>query len=101
MKKTNGVLTEVSRNDIELLKVNPDYFWSEVNEIGSFAFTNSGVEQITIPESVKNLKERAFAGCKNLKAIALPQSMNKVSKFASIDYPFWLIIYIILLLFLL
>jgi len=82
MKKIQGVLTEVNKNDINLLKERPDEFWKDVEEIGEFAFCNSGIDNVAVPASVKKLAPRAFDSCKYLTAVALPESMNNVSKFA-------------------
>ena len=42
-----------------------------VNTIGSYAFVNSGLENIIIPETAINLGENLFNGCKSLKTAEL------------------------------
>lgn len=81
MKKENGVLTEVNRFDLELLKNNPKKFWEGVEVIGANAFQDSKVEEIVVPNTVKKLAPRAFCGCKTLTVVALPESIDKVSQY--------------------
>lgn len=82
MKKQKGVLSEVTKEDIKLLKENPVEFWADVKEIGEFAFTNSGVTSLVIPKGVEKLSVRAFHSCKHLEEVALPESMTEVNKCA-------------------
>ncbi|QUB91193.1 leucine-rich repeat domain-containing protein [Prevotella denticola] len=46
--------------------------------IGKGAFGNSGIKSITLPESVKEIKEQAFDNCKNLKTIRIPKNVNNI-----------------------
>lgn len=38
MEKKDGVLTDVTEDDLELLKSNPKEFWKGVTKIGEYAF---------------------------------------------------------------
>lgn len=49
-----------------------------VEEIGAYAFWNSGVERVRLPESVKCIHEYAFSGCRALKEIELPESITSI-----------------------
>lgn len=50
-----------------------------VTNIAEFAFAaNSGLTSVTIPEGVTNIAENAFEGCTGLTAVALPDSVTAV-----------------------
>lgn len=42
---------------------------SKLEKIGSYAFSKTKIEKITIPYRVKEISIGAFDGCKNLKEI--------------------------------
>ena len=44
-------------------------FSSALSSIGSYAFYNTGFTELTIPEKVKSLGERAFASCASLSTV--------------------------------
>lgn len=44
-----------------------------VQKIGSCAFRASSIESISIPESVTNIGEEAFAACRNLSTVSIPE----------------------------
>ena len=46
--------------------------------IGKDSFACCGMEEIRIPDSVRQIQENAFAICHNLKRIALPESVDKI-----------------------
>lgn len=50
-----------------------------VKRIGEYAFHNSGLIDITIPDSVTSIGNYAFYGCKNLKSITLPREIKRLS----------------------
>lgn len=79
MKKINGVLTNVEKNDIAMLEINPTEFWKDVNEIGANAFTDSGIVNIVIPNTIKKIGDRAFWSCKKLETVTIPQSVKKIN----------------------
>lgn len=83
MKKENGVLIDVTEEDFELLKYNPEKFWKGVTEIGDNAFTQyTSLKSIVIPEGVTKIGANAFAGCANLKNIELPDSIDSIGRYA-------------------
>ena len=53
---------------------------STVKIISSGAFYNASFEDITIPNSVEEIRMDAFSTCKNLKAITLPVSLKKIEE---------------------
>lgn len=48
------------------------------SRIESYAFENSAIRFILIPDSVSSIGDCAFAGCKNLKDIELPSSVTEI-----------------------
>jgi len=69
MLKENGVLLDVSEEDIYLLDENPDNFWDGVDSIGPYAFTNSNVKNIVIPSHITQIGGYGFWGCINLENV--------------------------------
>lgn len=51
---------------------------TSVTTIGKYAFGNSTLSEITIPETVKEIGERAFNGCTNLTEIAIPNGITVI-----------------------
>lgn len=46
--------------------------------IGTAAFRNcSSLEQIKLPEGLKEIKSHTFIGCENLKEIIIPKMLKK------------------------
>ncbi len=83
MKKINGILTDVTEEDIKLLKENLQEFWKDVTSIGSHAFYIClSLTSITIPNSVTKIGECAFCSCKSLKSITIPNSVTSIGSFA-------------------
>ncbi len=77
-----GVLTEVTDEDIELLKTNPDKFWRGVTKIGDSAFKDvQGMTSIVIPEGVKSIGVNAFIG-NNLISVKMPSTLESIGKSA-------------------
>lgn len=50
--------------------------------IGKSAFKGSGIESVTIPDSVTTIEESAFRGCTALKSVTLPESLTTISDYA-------------------
>ena len=42
---------------------------SKLEEIGVYCFTNSGLEEIALPKTLKKIRDYAFKDCKDLKII--------------------------------
>lgn len=47
--------------------------------IGEGAFTKSGIETVTVPNSVKEMGENVFKDCSSLHAVILPDSLTRIS----------------------
>lgn len=43
-------------------------------------FALSEIEEITIPEGITQIKQRAFQGCTHLTSVKLPSTLNKIDK---------------------
>ena len=41
------------------------------------AFADSGLRSIVVPDNVKTVDPKAFAGCKQIKEISLPKHISK------------------------
>lgn len=82
MKKRKGVLTKVKNKDLIILKIDPERFWRKVSAIGSFAFCDTDIESIDIPDSVTIINDRAFMNCKKLKSVKLPKTLTYIGVFA-------------------
>ena len=59
-----------------------------VKSIGTDAFKNSGITQITVSDSIENIEVSTFSGCKNLQCLQLPfpgaGSLSNVSNFGEL-----------------
>ena len=83
MKKENGVLTEVSKKDLELLNTNPNEFWKGVTSIGKSAFENCvNLTNVTIPNSVNIIGDYAFSKCESLTNVTIPNSVTSIGDYA-------------------
>ena len=49
---------------------------TRITKINDDTFTHTGLESITIPDSVREIGIRAFTGCKNLKTVELPTGVE-------------------------
>ena len=49
---------------------------SNITEIGSTAFENSGLTSFTFPSTLKNLQDCVFRGCKGLTSITIPSTLE-------------------------
>ena len=54
-------------------------FNSNITEIGDWAFANSGITSIEIPESVTSIGIGAFCSCDNLTTVKLPSNIDAIS----------------------
>ena len=52
---------------------------STYTTIGYYTFSYSGIEEITIPESITSIDEYAFAECVNLKEVVLPNGISYIA----------------------
>ena len=56
-----------------------------VTKIGSYAFQNSAVTSVSMPECITSIGTVAFYGCKNLESVTLPESLTTVGNYAFND----------------
>lgn len=54
--------------------------------IDGYAFANTGIESITLPESVSELGWGVFMGCTGLKELTLPKSITSIKNQTFADY---------------
>lgn len=86
MNKENGILNNVTEEDIQLLKTNPNEFWAGVNEIGMLAFKGlQNLEEIVIPKSVTKLGYYCFQSCRNLKSVSILGNVQSIPNYAFQD----------------
>ena len=74
----NGVLKNVSEEDLKFLKYHPKKFWKGITEIGSFAFFETDITTIEIPKTVTAIGDGAFKNCTKLAKIILPNSITQI-----------------------
>lgn len=55
------------------------------NKIGAYAFCNTGINSVTIPNSVEYIGYEAFANCGQLKEIIIPESVTAIEGYAFRD----------------
>lgn len=58
-----------------------------VTAVGDNAFADTGILSVTLPESVRTIGVRAFAGCPDLMAVALPDNLESIATRAFFDSP--------------
>lgn len=68
----NGKLISYTGDDLQITI--PD----EVTEIGNRAFINSGIRKAVIGDSVKIIGEEAFKDCKTLMEVSLPKDLEEI-----------------------
>lgn len=79
MEKINGVLINVTDEDIKLLEQNSEEFWEGVTSIGNYAFENcESLTLIDIPEGVKSIGAFAFRWCTTLRVVYVPNSVESL-----------------------
>lgn len=52
------------------------------NEIPKYAFRDSGLVSVTIPDGITSIKDYAFSGCESLSSLAIPDSVETIGKAA-------------------
>ena len=73
----NGIIHTASNKLV--LAFNTTNIPSSVTSIGSYAYSNSNVENLVIPETVTSIDDYAFADMKNLKSITIPASITSLN----------------------
>ena len=57
-----------------------------IEVLGEWAFENTGVTKVTLPETLKKIDNYCFFGCKGLTEITLPASLEKLSDAQAFAY---------------
>ncbi len=85
MKKIDGVLTDVTEED---LKLDPEEFWKGVTKIGEKAFAECRfcLREIEIPSSVEEIGDYAFYECENLSRVKLNEGLKKIGSLVFSEY---------------
>lgn len=52
-----------------------------LQNIGSSAFANTAITEITIPEGIRYLDESTFSGCKQLQKVSLPETLMMIEDY--------------------
>lgn len=52
-----------------------------LQNIGSSAFANTAITEITIPEGIRYLDESTFSGCKQLQKVSLPETLMLIEDY--------------------
>ena len=55
-----------------------------VHKIGEYAFIDSSIESVILPEGLTHIGHHAFSGCSKLTSIAIPNSTERID-----TYAFW------------
>lgn len=55
-------------------------FGDNVTEIGEYAFSNSSLEELVIPNTVTSIGDQAFADCSQLINVTIPSTVKKLGK---------------------
>ena len=78
---TGIIITKYKGNakDVIIPSIIEDY---PIEEIGSYAFSESTLESITIPDSVGEICVDAFLNCKNLKTITIGSGIKAIGSYA-------------------
>ncbi len=50
--------------------------WESVRQIGSYAFLNTGLKKVILPEGVVTIATQAFDNCRNLEEVEIPASVQ-------------------------
>lgn len=59
--------------------------YAPVEEIKSFAFSNTGLRGFGVPSSVRIIGEEVCSGCKNLETVMLPSTLEYIGNWAFYD----------------
>ncbi len=76
----NECITEIGENAFCGLPVTHIVISGHIKKIGKAAFADCKyLDSVVIPEGVEIVEEKAFANCKSLKKIVLPASLKKLA----------------------
>ncbi len=71
-----GLCIEKYTGDEQYALIEPYYNGLPVKEIGFFAFSQSDVISVWLPDTVEEIQERAFYRCDNLSFVTLPKALR-------------------------
>lgn len=54
-------------------------FGNRLQKIGGYAFQNTAIESLDLPESIVSLGNGAFTGCTNLTSVSLPSTLTSIN----------------------
>ena len=72
----NNKLEKVSSLKRLMLKISPNLFWKNIEEIGEFSFSEINIDSLIIPDNVKEIDISAFARNKYIKKITLSANFH-------------------------
>ena len=84
-KEISGFIIETYEGKAEKLSI-PSTYTSDSGQHGAIkgiaaeAFSNAGLSEITLPETIESIGDRAFAGCTMLKEIRIPSSVSRMGE---------------------
>ena len=79
----NSQLTTINNSAFEnCIKLSNINLPNNLLSIGSYAFSNTAITQITIPEGIKTISCALFINCAELQNIMLPEGIEKIEAFA-------------------
>lgn len=61
---------------------NPPALCEGLTTLGSSAFYNCGITQVTVPEGIKQLENSVFSSCENLTKVTLPTHLTEIGSSA-------------------
>ena len=76
-KSNTWKITKFIGNDSKVT-IPGKYQGKNITEIGNGAFSNSFIHSVSITGSIKEIGERAFLGCRNLKEVILNEGLEKI-----------------------
>ncbi len=83
IENINGIITLVSARDYKERKVNIPSF---VDSIGNGAFEyNNNIRELGLGSNIKYIDDKAFHGCKNLKNVIIPGSIESFGSYVFHD----------------
>lgn len=57
----------------------PAQLSADLTKLESYAFSNTAIKEVTIPNGITNINPYVFSGCKNLIKVVLPENLQTIS----------------------
>ena len=70
------------KSQVTELNIPSTYNGKPVTSIADYAFMDSQLISVTLPDSITTIGEGAFSGCKSLKSIVLPKKLSEIPSLA-------------------